>query len=302
MLWIPLTVSAAFFQNLRSAIQRHLKSELTDLGAASVRFIYAAPFALIWLAGIAWLGELSLPELNTAFVIWALGGSISQIIFTILLMWLFSLSNFTVGTALSKTEVVQVVLLEAVLLHTEITLKSLLAIVVAFLGVFVMTLGKSRSPMTSVIFGLGQKTTVIGLACGLMLGLSSVLFRGAALSLEDGGLLMRSAFTLAVATTVQTLFLLAWLAIAQPGQLKKTSAQWKICGLVGFSGWAASLCWFMAFTLTQAAYVRALGQIELLFTFIASVFIFREKVSTTEITGAVLLIGAIIVLVLEKAG
>jgi drug/metabolite transporter (DMT)-like permease len=58
----------------------------------------------------------------------------------------------------------------------------------------------------------------------------------------------------------------------------------------------------MAFTLTQAAYVRALGQIELLFTFIASVFIFREKVSTTEITGAVLLIGAIIVLVLEKAG
>lgn len=148
MLWIPLTVSAAFFQNLRSAIQRHLKSELTDLGAASVRFIYAAPFALIWLAGIAWLGKLSLPELNTAFVIWALGGSISQIIFTILLMWLFSLSNFTVGTALSKTEVVQVVLLEAVLLHTEITLKSLLAIVVAFLGVFVMTLGKSRSPMT----------------------------------------------------------------------------------------------------------------------------------------------------------
>ena len=64
MLWIPLTVSAAFFQNLRSAIQRHLKSELTDLGAASVRFIYAAPFALIWLAGIAWLGELSLPELE----------------------------------------------------------------------------------------------------------------------------------------------------------------------------------------------------------------------------------------------
>lgn len=61
MLWIPLTVSAAFFQNLRSAIQRHLKSELTDLGAASVRFIYAAPFALIWLAGITWVGETLTP-------------------------------------------------------------------------------------------------------------------------------------------------------------------------------------------------------------------------------------------------
>ena len=41
-------------------------------------------------------------------------------------------------------------------------------------------------------------------------------------------------------------------------------------------------------------------QIELFFTLIASIFIFREKVSTTEITGAALLIGAIIFLVLEK--
>ena len=55
MLWIPLTLAAAFFQNLRSALQRQLKSELSDLGAASVRFLYALPFALVWLALVTYL-------------------------------------------------------------------------------------------------------------------------------------------------------------------------------------------------------------------------------------------------------
>ena len=91
------------------------------------------------------------------------------------------------------------------------------------------------------------------------------------------------------------------LGVKEPGQIQKTLIHWKTCALVGFAGWAASICWFMAFTLTQAAYVRALGQIELIFTFIASVFFFREKVSATEIIGVLLLIGAIIALILEKA-
>ena len=301
MLWIPLTFAAAFFQNLRSAVQKHLKSELTDWGAASVRFVYAVPFALIWLLALMYAGGLALPGINGAFIIWVLGGSISQIIFTVLLMWLFSLSNFTVGTALSKTEVVQVILLEALLLQSDISGTGLIAIIVAFVGVVIMTVGKSGNTLARVFAGLGQKTTLVGLACGLALGLSSVLFRGAALALEDGGLMMRSAFTLAVATSTQSLILLVLLSVREPGQIQKTLVHWKTCTLVGFAGWAASICWFMAFTLTQAAYVRALGQIELIFTFIASVFFFREKVSATEIIGVLLLIGAIIALILEKA-
>ena len=45
---------------------------------------------------------------------------------------------------------------------------------------------------------------------------------------------------------------------------------------------------------------RAVGQIELLFTFLASVLIFREKVSRKEIVGAMLLVVGIVVLVIEK--
>ncbi len=299
MLWIPITVAAAFFQNLRSALQRQLKSELSDLGAASVRFLYALPFALMWLALITFLSEASLPAVNSDFTGWVIGAAIAQIIFTFLLMWLFSLSNFTVGTALSKTEVIQVILLEALLLHESVSGRGLVAILIAFVGVMIMTLGRNRLSLRALFSSLAQKGTVIGLICGFALGLSSVFFRGAALSLEGSGIVMRSAFTLAVATAIQTLLLL-WLRVFQPGQIRRTISQWRSCAMLGFAGWAASIFWFMAFTLTHAAYVRALGQIELIFTFLASVFFFREKVSHAEIAGVILLSGAIILLIMEK--
>jgi drug/metabolite transporter (DMT)-like permease len=50
--------------------------------------------------------------------------------------------------------------------------------------------------------------------------------------------------------------------------------------------------------LQNATYVRALGQIELIFTFIATLFIFREKVSRAEIAGIALIAGAIIIILL----
>ena len=48
--WIPITVAAAFFQNLRSALQRHLKGVLSTTGATFSRFAYAAPLALAYVA------------------------------------------------------------------------------------------------------------------------------------------------------------------------------------------------------------------------------------------------------------
>ena len=143
MLWIPITVAAAFFQNLRSALQRQLKSELSDLGAASVRFLYALPFALTWLALVTFLFG-GFPACRQFRILRGFGGAIAQIIFTFLLMWLFSFSNFTVGTALSKTEVIQVILLEALLLHESVSGRGLVAILIAFIGVMVMTLGRNR--------------------------------------------------------------------------------------------------------------------------------------------------------------
>ncbi|MEM7562913.1 MAG: EamA family transporter, partial [Pseudomonadota bacterium] len=48
----------------------------------------------------------------------------------------------------------------------------------------------------------------------------------------------------------------------------------------------------------NASYVRALGQIELVFTFIATVFFFKESVSRLEVVGIALVIGGILLILL----
>ncbi len=63
-LWIPLTIAAAFFQNLRSALQKHLKAHLSTGGATYVRFFYAWPFAVIYVWVLAEWGGLEVPAVN----------------------------------------------------------------------------------------------------------------------------------------------------------------------------------------------------------------------------------------------
>ena len=59
-----------------------------------------------------------------------------------------------------------------------------------------------------------------------------------------------------------------------------------------------SVGWFTAMTLINATYVRALGQVELIFTFLTSVFFFKEKITSNELVGTVLIVGGLLVLLL----
>ena len=49
-LWIPLTIAAAFMQNVRSLLQKQLTGRLSVTGAMATRFLYAAPFAMLYVA------------------------------------------------------------------------------------------------------------------------------------------------------------------------------------------------------------------------------------------------------------
>ena len=64
---------------------------------------------------------------------------------------------------------------------------------------------------------------------------------------------------------------------------------WRATVLVGITGMLGSLGWFTAFTLQNAAYVRALGQVELIFSLILGFAIFGERVTRRELVGMALL-------------
>jgi drug/metabolite transporter (DMT)-like permease len=226
-LWIPITIVAAFMQNARSALQKHLKGRLSTLGATYVRFLYALPFAILYVAALGTVGGEALPAPNRPFLLYALLGGVTQIVFTALLMWLFSFRNFAVGTTFSKTEVVQVAILGLLILGDTLTPLAAVAIAVAAAGVMILSAGQTNVSAASLLAGLSEKPTMIGLASGAFLGASVVFFRGAALSLEHDSVVMAAAFTLAVALVIQTAVMGLYLAWKEPATLRDVLVHWR---------------------------------------------------------------------------
>lgn len=296
-LWIPVSIAAAFFQNLRSALQKHLKGRLSTTGAAYARFIYALPLALLYVVGLSYIGGYELPTPNAKFFLYCLLGGVSQILFTVLLLWMFSFRSFVVGTTISKLEVVMIAILGALILDDHLNGYAIIAIIISAIGLLALSMGQSKMTFSALLSGLTGKDTGIGLICAAFLGASVVFFRGAALSLQHDNIAMAAGYSLAVGLLIQTPLMGLWLALREPGEITRVFTHWRWAGPVGIVGVLASIGWFTAFTLQNASYVRAVGQIELVFTFLFTTQIFKEKVSRLELLG-VALVGLGIVLIL----
>lgn len=297
-LWIPITIAAAFCQNLRSALQKHLKGKLGTTGATFIRFGYGFPFALIYLAVLNLLVGYRIPSPNTEFVIAGAVGGIAQIVATFLLVYLFSFRNFAVGTAYSKTEPVQAAVFGLLILGETLTPAGVLAILIGVAGVILISVAQAPLTARNVISSMVGKPALIGLASAAFFGISAVCYRGASLSLGGPNFLMQAAFTLAYVTVFQTVVMALWMRWREPEQLAASAKSWRIAVFVGLVGVLGSAGWFTAMTLQKVAYVRSLGQIELVFTFLSSWLVFRERIVFQEIVGCVLIVLAILIIML----
>lgn len=297
-LWIPITIGAAFFQNLRSALQKHLKSRLSNSGAAYARFFYALPFALIYVWALHRFANLDLPTPHAKFFLYCTLGGVSQILFTVFLLWMFSFRSFAVGTTFSKLEVIMIAVLGTIVLGDTLNVYAVVAIVISAFGVIVLTIEQTKITRSTLLSGLKEKATLIGLACAAWLGASVVFFRGASLSLNHDNIVMAAAYTLGVSLIIQSTLMGVYLILREPGEFSRVVKNWNRGMAVGVVGMLASVGWFTAFTLQNASFVRALGQVELVFTFLSATLIFNEKVSRMEIFGIVLVVAAILLIVL----
>ena len=283
-----LAVTGAFLQNLRSGLQKALTPQLQVLGASYARFVFALPFALLYLWWLA-------PEtaLSLRFFGFAACGAASQIAATIFLLQAFTTQNFAVATALSKTETLQTVALGALLFGEWVSPLALLGVVVSLCGLWLLNIKRAGGQWLSA-------GSWFGLASGLGLAGAAVFYRAAALSLSELNYLEQAGYTLAIALLMQTLAVGAWMLLRNRDELITVLSSWRQAIWVGFVGFLTSACWFSAMALVTAAYVRAMGQIELVFSIALSIFWFRERISTREILGAVILTAGIVVVLLGR--
>ena len=68
----------------------------------------------------------------------------------------------------------------------------------------------------------------------------------------------------------------------------------------GLMGAATSAGWFTAFAIEAAANVRTLGLVELIFSYVVSLKLFREKLSAMELGGMALIALGIVVITLGR--
>ncbi|MCI5077727.1 DMT family transporter [Oricola sp.] len=297
-LWIPITITAAFLQNIRSSLQKHLKGRMGTTGATFVRFGFGLPFAVLYLFLLThWSGE-PVPAASPAFLGWTALGASTQIAATFMLIHLFSFRNFTVGTAYSRTEPAQAALFGLVFLSETVGPLTLLAIAISVLGVMLISVARSAFSPAALVTSVFSRTAGIGIASGTLFGIAAVSYRAASLTLGYPNFAIQAATTLLWAIALQTAVMFGWMLWRDRAGIVQIGAAWKPSALVGFVGATASFGWFAAMTLQQAAIVKALAQIEMLFAFGTTVFVFREHINKLEIAGCVLITAGILVLVL----
>ena len=296
-LWIPITVAATAAQTSRTAIQRHMKGPLGDYGASAIRFIYAVPFSWIWLLILFSFSNQDFPKPGLEFVLWVTIGGITQILFTVLLIKLFSYKNFLVGIAFSKFEVLLAAVMEAVFLSAAISAQFGIAIVLGIVSVFLLSLRNSTFSWAELRLSLQSMSTIIGLLSATALATSVISFRMAINSFDEAEFLIRASVTAAIVIVGQALGLIAYLHAFRRSELKAALVLWRPGMAAGLFGSIATITWFIAFALHRAAPVRAVGQAELLFALAFTVLVFHQRLTKIELFGVLLLLGSIFLVI-----
>lgn len=299
-LWIAVTLFAALAQTGRNAAQRHLIGPLGTLGATLVRFLYGLPFALLWLVAVQWLWSSTLPAPTPAFLGHILFGAVAQIAATACLLRVMAERNFALGVAYSKTEVMQVAIFGFLFLGDPLTPLMLVAALFGTLGVLLISPIDRARPLRALFTGWTTRVALLGLASGALFGLSAVGYRGGAQALPGTDFPMAAAFGLVVAQTIQTLLLGGWLLARAPEVVLRVLGAWRTSLLAGFLGAAASAGWFTAMAIESIARVRTLGLVELVFAWVVSRRVFRERLTPIELTGMALLTVGLVVVMLGE--
>jgi drug/metabolite transporter (DMT)-like permease len=296
-IWIVLSLAAALFQTLRFMLQKKMAQvTLSASGATFARFVYSAPLAV--LAAAILLLNIAEPVALPGAQFWgfAVAGGTAQILATVCTVLLFGRRNLAVGMAFIKVEVLLTLLLGWIVLGEPATPVALAAIFAGVAGLLVLSGAIKEAAHWGGRFF--TPSAALGLAAGALFGISAVSYRGATLEIGLADPFQRAILTLAVVTSLQLLAMALWLGWRDRPQIGKVLSAWRSASWIGMTSLAGSFFWFTAFTLQNAAWVKAVGQVEVIFGIIASVLFFRESISRREYFGIALISLSILALIL----
>lgn len=290
-MWIPITLAAATFQVLRTSKQHRLRGELSVNGAGFVRYAFGFPLALVAaFVTFVVVGD-DLPSVPARFWPIIAGAGVAQILGTVALLRAFDLRDFAVGTVYAKTEVILVAVVSAVALGEPLAPLGWVAAIMCMVGVaWLAAPGRIRS----VLSRASDPAALMGILAGAGFAVAAVGIRGASTSLDGGSTWDRALFTLTVMLGIQAAINATQLAVTDRTQLVAVGTAWRAALPVGILSLCGSACWAIAVTLTNAAKVRTLGQVELLMAFAISVWVLHERHTRAEYVASALVLAGVV--------
>lgn len=299
--WIWASVLAALCQALRYAALKELNKHLPVAVTGYARILFATPLLLAYLACVLLATDTPMPHLSLWFLLLATLCAIGQFLGTVLMVRLFQLGNFAVGTMLTKADTIITALLGSLFLTERISSMGWIAILVTVAGVLLVSTARVpgvawRSgdvPLWRTILG---PATQLGLLIGLFNALAYLALREAILSVDSSG---GSTVDAAVAGTMMTflscVLLGGWLLATDRTGLLAIRRHLGLSSFVGLVSALGTIFWFLAAAATNVSYVAAVTQVQIVFAVLLSTYWFKETIRPLELAGiSVILAGVLL--------
>lgn len=289
MVWVLFTLLAASMQAVRNACQKELSKEVPVLGVTLARFIYAWPLAGLYLWSLYQVQDADIPQFSAGFGFYVLAASLMQIAATALMVVLFKQKNYAIGVGLAKSEAIFAAVLGVLFFASPLSGLGWLGVIVGAVAVFLLSGVQQLRQLPLLTVGIGA-------ASGAAFALTSLWIREASLAL---GLPFPhgAAWVLLFVISCQTLLLLGYLMWRDAAVLIALWQRPRLTLLTSLFSCIGSLGWFTAMSLETVPLVKTLGQIEVLFTLLISMYWFKEKLKQTDLLGlALIVVAAILVM------
>jgi len=288
-MWVIFTVIAALAQALRNAQQKMLSRHLSALGTTFGRYVWAIPLALSYLIILEIVNPAGLPNFNQNFYLSVFGAASTQIVATIFMALLFKRRNYMVGVGLTKSEALMAAIFGVAFFGAIISPFGWVGITIGAFALWILQ-GTNSFRDVDII------SLCLGLGAGALFGFTTLFVRFASLQLNTP-FIHSATWVLFAVVVMQTFMLFGFMLIYARNTLRQMLQHKILVFRTSLAGSIASFCWFVAVSLEEAALVKTLGQVEMVFAIILSKHLIKERTILREKIGLVLIgLSAILVM------
>jgi len=277
-----------------------LNKYLSTLVSTYVRLLFSFPLQIPYVAAVLLSTGAVLPSLNARFLIFAAMTAVGQFLSTAMMIRLFQMGNFAVGTMLTKSDVAMTALIGTAVFGEVISGLGWIAILVTALGVLVVSAGRMpagawRQADVGLLEIIAGRATRWGLAVGVVNALSYQFLRETMLALEPGTLpVVRAAIAGFAMTLFSVVLLGAWLLVTEREGLKRIAQHQGVGWLLGFLSALGTILWYLATADANASYVAAVAQVQVVFSLLLSRYWFSETIKPLELLGMAAILAGVL--------